>query len=843
MMRQYWRIKADYPHCLLFYRMGDFYELFYDDAKTAAKMLDITLTQRGQSAGQPIPMAGIPYHAAESYLARLIKAGQTVAICEQIGDPAASKGPVERKVVRVVTPGTVTDEALLSARQDTLLAALWRQHDQFGLAALDLSAGRFVMQQLTDETDVSGLLARIAPAEVLLPESFTDLPALSDYTQTRRPDWHFEPGSAEERLCRHFGVQDLTGFGCTGHSAAIAAAGALLTFVQETQQTALPHIDRLTVEHDRHYIGLDAATFRNLELEQHPSGNHALTLAGVLDSCETGMGSRCLKRWLKQPIRDQARLKRRYGAVLNLTDGGALNTLREQLRQVGDVERIATRIALRSARPRDLTTLRQTLKVLPGLQEALSALTDPALQKLNEQLQAQPALVELLQTALVEQPPMLIRDGGVIAKGFDPDLDQLRALSENADRFLLDLEAKEQAQSGLSQLKIGYNKVHGYYFEISKLKAGQVPDYFQRKQTLKGVERYITEDLKRFEDQVLSARDKALSLEKQLYEQLLSTLAEHLSALKNLSQALASLDVLCCFAERALTLELTAPVLTEHIGLDIRQGRHLVVESVSEQPFIANDLKLDQQRSLLIITGPNMGGKSTYMRQNALIVLLAHIGCFVPADYAEIGPIDRIFTRIGAADDLAGGRSTFMVEMTETANILHNATEQSLVLMDEVGRGTSTFDGLSLAFACADYLARKLKALTLFATHYFELTTLAEDHDAVANVHLDAREFGQEIVFLHEVKEGPASQSYGLNVAALAGIPKNVIDRARDKLEKLENQHHPEPPTTGQQLDLFADSAPHPAVVILESLNPDELSPKQALDLLYRLSGLCPTTH
>ena len=844
MMQQYLRIKADQPDTLLFYRMGDFYELFFDDAKLASQLLDITLTSRGQSAGLPIPMAGIPYHSAEGYLAKLLKKGVSVAICEQIGNPATTKGPVERKVVRIVTPGTVTDEALLDDRKDNLLVAISsvaNNDQQYGIASLDLTSGRFILQEVDSKDQLLSELGRLNPAELLFSEDLklpTSLQARSGLC--RRLPWHFDPESARQRILQQFNTLDLKGFGCESLSAAIAAAGALLLYVKETQQTALPHIQGICTENSDDSILLDASSRRNLELDYHPSGQLQYTLFGVLDKTSTTMGSRCLRRWINRPLRDAKRLNDRYAGIENLLNDSLYQTLQNQLRQVGDIERISSRIALKSARPRDLLVLRSSLAVLPELQQSLATSNNPQLTYIAQQIGEHPEILNLLQKALIDNPPVLIRDGGVIAPGYHQDLDELRNLSQNADQFLIDMENREKAATGISTLKVAYNRVHGYYIEISHIHADKIPLHYTRKQTLKGAERYITEELKSFEDKVLSAKDKALSFEKFLYEELLNIIASDLIPLQQCAAALAELDVINTFAERAVTLNLSAPTLTNVPGINIEGGRHLVIEQVSDIPFVPNDLLFSNQRRMLVVTGPNMGGKSTYMRQAALIVLIAHIGCYVPAKQLICGPIDKIYTRIGASDDLSSGRSTFMVEMSETANILHNATEKSLILMDEIGRGTSTFDGLSLAWACADHLAKKTKAFTLFATHYFELTTLADEQDSIYNVHLDAMEHGDKIIFLHAVKDGPANQSYGLQVAALAGVPRSVIEKAKTKLRHLEDHAYKEQQSASdvKQLDLFSSSEDHPAVTLLEETLPDDLSPKQALDLLYKLKAL-----
>ncbi len=843
MMQQYLRIKGDYPHMLLFYRMGDFYELFYDDARRAARLLDITLTARGSSAGEPIPMAGVPYHAAESYLARLIRQGESVAICEQIGEPTPGKGPVERKVVRIVTPGTVTDEALLEERRATLLSAVTRLEGRIGLATLELSSGRFVLSEVGDDEALSAELERLQPSELLHPEEqVPSLPAQARCSLKPLAPWHFEHEAAGRQLSAQFGTRDLSGFGCSDMLAATGAAGALLQYVQETQRTALPHLRGLMVElHDEAVI-LDAASRRNLELELNLAGNHAHTLAGVLDQTATPMGSRLLRRWINRPLRSRDTLIARQQAIQALLDQASHEPLSALLRGIGDIERILARVALKSARPRDLAQLRRALGLLPELRQLLSPLDSPAISALLKAMGEHPEIHALLSQAIIDEPPVLIRDGGVIAPGYDAELDELRGIRENAAQFLLDLEARERERSGIATLKVGYNKVHGYYIEISRAHSDNVPEEYQRRQTLKAAERFITPELKAFEEKALSAAERALAREKMLYDGLLEQLGGELVELQAAAAALAELDALANLAERAEALNLVCPQLDEAPGLRILEGRHPVVEAVMEEPFVGNDIELDDERRMLIVTGPNMGGKSTYMRQTALIVLMAHIGSFVPAREARIGPVDRIFTRIGASDDLSTGRSTFMVEMTETANILNNAGEQSLVLMDEIGRGTSTFDGLSLAWATAVRLASRQRAFTLFATHYFELTALPELLPGVANVHLDAVEHGERIVFMHSVKEGPANQSYGLQVAQLAGVPREVIDTARAKLHELEEQSAERSAEATPQLELQLPpentDSEEPLRQALVELQPDELSPRQALEKLYELKRL-----
>ena len=839
MMQQYLKIKAQHPQELLFYRMGDFYELFFDDAKRAADLLDITLTARGKSGGQPIPMCGVPYHSAEGYLARLVKRGVSVAICEQVGDPATSKGPVERKVVRIVTPGTLSDEALLDERRDNLLVACCDLEGRHGLAVLDMSSGRFSVSEPGSKATLLSELQRLRPAELLIPEDFGGEWLPETPGQRPVPPWEFEADTAHRHLCKHFAVQDLAGFGCEGLTAAIAAAGCLLQYVKDTQRCELPHIRRLQHDANDRAVAMDAATRRNLELDTNLSGGSDNTLASVMDRCQTAMGSRLLKRWLHRPLRDREVLEARRGSIAALIDNYEFESLRERLKQIGDLERILARVALRSARPRDLSRLQQSLAVLPGLQQLLGNQELPHLRELAAEISEFPALAELLQRAIIDNPPMVVRDGGVIAPGYDSELDELRCLSSDAGDFLLDMEKRERERTGLSSLKVGYNRVHGYYIEISRGQAADAPVEYIRRQTLKNAERFITPELKTFEDKALSSKSRALAREKALYEELLDTLNHELGALQLSAHALCELDALCNLAERAVQLDLCEPQFNDDGTMHIEQGRHPVVESVLDEPFIANDLHLDPQRRTLIITGPNMGGKSTYMRQTALITLLAHIGSFVPAKAANLSIVDQIFTRIGSSDDLAGGRSTFMVEMTETANILHNATENSLVLMDEIGRGTSTFDGLSLAWASAIELADKLRAFTLFATHYFELTVLPENYPCAANVHLGVKEYQDHVVFLHRLEEGPANRSYGLQVAKLAGIPEPVIQAARKKLNALEKQSiAPVAHTSGPQPDLFASSSPSAVEDALEGIDPDTLTPRQALEQLYTLKAL-----
>ena len=838
MMQQYLGLKAQHPDVLLFYRMGDFYELFYDDARKASQLLDISLTKRGQSAGTPIPMAGVPYHAVEGYLAKLVQMGESAAICEQIGDPALSKGPVERQVVRIVTPGTVTDEALLSERRDNLIGAVYHDGERFGLAMLDITSGRFSINQFPAEETLLAELQRLEPAELLHPESFAFLPQLGQRKGLRRrAEWEFELGTARRLLCQQFGTQDLVGFGVEQAKTALCAAGCLMQYVKDTQRTALPHIRTIRLDQAEHMVILDAATRRNLELTQNLAGGLDNTLAEVLDATATPMGSRLLKRWIHQPVRDRPLLQGRQQVIAELIELHMSEELTPLLRQIGDMERVLARLALRSARPRDLSRLRTAFQQLPTLQQLLGHAGSEALQRLAERAATFPQLCELLECAVVEAPPVVIRDGGVIASGYHPELDELRALADGATEYLQQLELRERERTGINTLKVDYNKVHGFYIEVTRANTHLVPAEYVRRQTLKNNERYIIPELKAYEDKALTAQSRALALEKQLYEQLLDKLLPHLGDLQLSAAAIAELDVLANLAERADTLNYCRPQLVDEPQIQIENGRHPVVEQVLTDPFIANPIALHDGRRMLIITGPNMGGKSTYMRQTALIVLLAHIGSYVPADSARIGPIDRIFTRIGASDDLASGRSTFMVEMTETANILHNATAQSLVLMDEIGRGTSTYDGLSLAWACAEQLAGPIRAFTLFATHYFELTQLPDRLPGLANVHLDAVEHGDTIAFMHAVQEGAASRSYGLQVAALAGVPRNVIQRARQKLHELEQQG-PAQPQCEPRLSSPVAPIESEAMQALRTLDPDALTPRQALEALYRLQQL-----
>ncbi len=844
MMRQYLGLKAQHPDMLLFYRMGDFYELFFEDAEKAAKLLGITLTQRGSSNGQPIKMAGVPYHAAEQYLAKLAKLGEAVAICEQVGDPATSKGPVAREVTRILTPGTLTDTALLDESRDNQLLSIFQSDGVLGLARLNLASGSFVLSEIA-----VGLLAqeieRIAPSEILLPDDFQHASiTTSKIAKKRLSPWQFDYDSAFNTLTRQFNTYDLNGFGCADLKPAICAAGALLDYVKHTQRTTLPHINAISVETTSAYIQLDAATRRNLEIDVTLRGEISPTLYSLLNTSQTAMGARLLRQWLHHPLRDRSLSMKRHEAIADLIQSRRHAELRLALKAIGDIERITARVALRTARPRDLSGLSASLQQLPLLQALLQNQASSLLQTLHDNLSAPQAVVQLLTTAIKAEPSVVLREGGVIADGYDAELDELRAIQTNHGDFLLQFEAAEKARTGIANLKVEYNSVHGFYIEMSRTQAESAPAEYRRRQTLKNVERFITPELKAFEDKVLSANDRALAREKMLYEQVLEALGNYIAALQTNAGAVASLDVLCSFAERAVSLNYVAPQFTTEPGIEIISGRHPVVEQItvqtSGQPFIANDVLLNPYRQLLLITGPNMGGKSTFMRQTALIVLLANCGCYVPATSAKIGEIDRIMTRIGASDDLAGGRSTFMVEMTETANILHNATDKTLVLLDEIGRGTSTFDGLSLAWAVAKQLLEKNRSYTLFATHYFELTRIVDEFKYAANVHLDAVEHGNSIVFMHKVEEGAANQSYGLQVAQLAGIPKSVVSAAKRKLAQLENS---QVAVSVEQPDMFAAAAVEPlpelhaVLAELELIQPDDLTPREALEAIYRLKS------
>ena len=835
MMQQYLRIKAEYPDILLFYRMGDFFELFYEDAKRAAQLLNLTLTSRNKNENGEIPMAGVPVHAAENYLSKLLRLGESVAICDQVGEPPSTKGLVERKVTRVVTPGTVIEDELLQRSKENYLLAISTSAQIAGLAYLDLSSGQFVLQTCNSIEELLSEIDRIQPAEILLAED-KKIAIDEKYTSKHLPVWHFEYDSAVTALCKQFGTKDLDGYGCKNHPLAVVAAGAVLQYVKETQKSALPHIDGLQVRHADEYLLVSSISRDNLEIEKSTQGNTKYSLIGVLDKTACAMGARYLRSWLNQPTRIRSVLLKRHAAIAEFMQTNDYVQLHALLASIKDIERIRSRIALYTAQPRDLDALRSTLAILPSVQQQLTKYNSELLCESLSLLTGHEKLEDILNNTLTDEPPALIRDGGVIKPGCDEGLDKLRAINNNINKFLVDLEQREKTTTQISSLKIAYNSVHGYYIEISRSQAHQVPEHYTRRLTLKNSERFITPELKQFEDNVLSARERALKREKLLYEQLLHTLVKELNTVQRCAQGLAQLDALITLAERAKTLHYVQPVFTDRACVNIKQGRHPIIEQVQAEAFTANDAVLDEQRRTLLITGPNMGGKSTYMRQIALITWLAHTGSFVPAEAATIGPIDAIYTRIGASDNLSAGRSTFMVEMTEAANILNNASHESLVLMDEIGRGTSTYDGLSLAWSCAEHLSTINKAFTLFATHYFELTQLPANYPNIHNVHIDAIEHNDRIIFLHAVKDGAANQSYGLQVAKLAGIPKSVIVGARLKLKQLELLTNSADTAAQPELNL-EENLNHPIIEYLKEINPDDLSPKESLELLYKLKN------
>lgn len=839
MMQQYLKIKANYPDMLLFYRMGDFYEMFFSDAEIGAKLLGITLTQRGTSGGNPIKMAGIPYHSADQYLTKLVKQGKSVAIVEQFGDPATSKGPVERKVSRIITPGTLTDDNLLDEKQNNLILAIHQNKTTIGIAWISLSAGIFMLNEINKD-ELYNQIERLRPAEIIASEKIIHQLKIERPNIAYKiiPDWHFESDLSIRKLCEHFQVKDLDGFGITDKKLAITSAGVLLDYAKHTQNNDLPHINNLILDNPERYLILDAISRRNLEISLTMRGENSPTLLSVFDKCVNPMGSRLLDYWLNNPLRQHLQINERYTAVEKLQP--LVSNTQAIVKQIGDIERITSRIALRSARPRDLSGLRNSLSILPELY-FLKDISDSRLiyEIYNSISEISFDVTEHLQQAIKDEPSLIIRDGGVIREGYSQELDYLRNIQSNGSQYLLELEAKERERSGINTLKIEYNKVHGYYIEISKLNLDKTPVEYRRTQTLKNAERFTTPELKAFENEVLSAQDKALALEKRLYEQVIDYLQKYIPLLHSLANAIAELDVLTCFAKLAIENNYCKPNLTTDSKLAIIDGRHPVVEKQIDQ-FIANNIKLSDTNNFMLITGPNMGGKSTYMRQCAIIVLLAYCGSFVPAASANIGDISRIFTRIGASDDLAAGKSTFMVEMSETANILHNADKNSLIIMDEVGRGTSTYDGLALAYSIARYLIEKSQSYTLFATHYFELTKLAEEYSQVMNVHLNAVEFKDQIVFMHQVEDGPAAKSYGVQVAALAGVPKPVLNIAKKYLQQLESKSEPQ-----MQMDLFTldnieDTSEHllnfnekEILDKLKTINPDTITPREALDILY----------
>ncbi|WWP01799.1 MAG: DNA mismatch repair protein MutS [Candidatus Dasytiphilus stammeri] len=844
MMQQYLTIKAEYPDILLFYRMGDFYELFYDDAKRASKLLNISLTKRGFCDGKPIPMAGIPYHALDNYLAKLVQRGESVAICEQVSDPALSKGPVERKVMRIVTPGTISEEGFLPVKSDNLLAAIWQESEGFGYATIDISSGRFKIIEPKDQDSMLSELYKTNPAELLYPENFNSLHLIENRRGIRRrPLWEFEIETARQQLNLQFGTKDLTGFGVDQAIKALRCAGCLLQYVKTTQKiSALPHIRSINLDRLEDTIIMDATTYRNLEIiekissdSKNSSNNH--TLLQVLDKNVTTMGSRMLKRWLAMPVRDLQIIKDRQDSIEILQE--MITDIQLVLSKISDFERISSRLAMTNARPIDFSSLRNTFKQLPRFKKILAPINNKHLQKLRNQISEFTNLHDILTKAIVENPPNL-KDGGVFASGYNDELDELRRISDGA--YLEQLESTERKKLGIQKLKIGFNRIHGYYLQVSRHQSHRIPMTYMRRQTLKHSERYIFPELKRYENKVLTAKSEAIAIEKRLYQELFQLFLPYVMTLQLSATSIAEIDILVNLAERANTLNYSRPIVNNQLGIKIKNARHPVVEQVMKEPFIPNSLILNPKRTMLIITGANMGGKSTYMRQTALIVLMAYIGSYVPADYAEIGIIDRIFTRIGAADDLVSNRSTFMVEMTETANILNNATQYSLVLIDEIGRGTSTYDGLSIAWACAERLACHLKSMTILATHYFELTYLPQLIEVIANVHVNAIEYENAIVFMHNVLEGPTNKSYGLAVAAMAGIPRQVIDRAYQKLQALQLQSS----EYQQQEAKAASFLPSPSITeskeillaTINSINPDTINPRQALEWIYKLKTL-----
>ena len=851
MMQQYLGLKADFPGTLLFYRMGDFYEMFYADAEKAARLLDITLTTRGQSAGQPVVMAGVPFHSMEGYLAKLIRHGESVAICEQVGEVGASKGPVERKVVRVVTPGTLTDSELLNEKSESMLMAVHQgPRNRCGLAWLSVTQGVVHLAECAPD-QVADWIGRVAPSELAYSAGCTTpfedrlkrLRASSHALYlTARPEWQFDSALGQRKLLDALQTASLSSWNAQDLPLAHAAAAALLGYAEHTQGRSLTHIHSVQVQRDDELMDLPATTRRNLELVQTLRGEDSPTLFSLLDTCMTGMGSRMLKSWLLEPRRDRSEAQHRLHAISTLKSN-LWQTLRGQLKGCADVERITARTALRQVRPRELVALVQTLQKTELLAQHLRGL-EGYLAHISQALQPPSYCAVLLGRAIAAEPAALVRNGGVIADGFDADLDELRGIQTNCDAFLLDLEVREKARTGIANLRVQFNKVHGFYIEVTTGQVDKVPDDYRRRQTLKNAERFITPELKAFEDKALSAQERALAREKWLFEQVLDQLQAHIPQLTRVARALAALDALCALTERALTLDWNAPQFVTEPCIDITQGRHPVVQArlaeLSSGNFIANDTRLGPKARMQIITGPNMGGKSTYMRQVALIVLLASMGSYVPASACRLGPIDAIHTRIGAADDLANAQSTFMLEMTEGAQILHSATPHSLVLMDEIGRGTSTFDGLALASAIATQLHDKTQAFTLFATHYFELTEFPATHHAALNVHVSAAEAGRDIVFLHAIEPGPASRSYGIQVARLAGMPAAVLNQARHTLEALESHAA----DSQAQVDLFAappvtETATASAVeTALVAINPDALTPREALEALYQLKAL-----
>jgi len=851
MMRQYLAIKAEHPDILLFYRMGDFYELFFDDAKKAADWLGITLTYRGKANGSPIPMAGVPFHAVDNYLARLVKQGKSIAICEQIGDPATSKGPVERKVVRVITPGTLSEEALLESESENLLAAVYcisqnKAERQYGLAWMDLAGGQFLCNQFDGKEDLFCELARLRPAEVLTDSAINVELRQKNYVSKSLEDWQFDYSQNYQLLTNHFKVADLVGFGCEKQTAAICAAGAVLNYAKLTQQNQLSHIQKLSPFNHNKILQLNTFTRKHLEITENIFADNQVSLFNVLNHCKTAMGTRLLKSWLHAPLVKPRDIEQRLLTVESLIESNHLDELRQDLTPIRDMPRILTRIALNTCRPRDLTGLRQSLDAIPNISKTLRDSKNNVLIALADQLTDHRDVFELLERSIFENPPVVLRDGKVIKQGYDQELDELRELSNNAESLLSDMEVKERQLTGINTLKVGYNRVHGFFIEISKAQSDQAPDRYTRRQTLKNAERFITSELKVLEDKVLNSQTKALALEKQIYQQLVDQICPQVDSLQKTARHLAQLDVLQCFAEVSIENQYVKPLIlasdSQSHSLKIKNGRHPVVEKFQTEPFIANGVLIHHNAKSIIITGPNMGGKSTYMRMTALIALMAHCGCFVPAESAEIPILDGIFTRIGASDDLAGGRSTFMVEMSETANILNNATAKSLVLLDEIGRGTSTYDGLALAYATLDHLTNEISPFTLFATHYFELTEMRENNSKINNLHFGAIQHGDRLILDHQVHNGPTSKSYGVHVAKIAGVPQSVTDKAKRYQKKLEKQQAKTEPrssaSSGKPEVSQLPEATDPRVEILNNIDPNELTAKQALELIYQLTEI-----
>lgn len=843
MMRQYLSIKQEYPDLLLFYRMGDFYELFFDDAKNASEWLGITLTQRGKANGEPIPMAGVPYHAVDNYLARLVKQGKSIAICEQIGDPAASKGPVERKVVRVITPGTLSEESLLEESSVNLLAAIYccEKNNKYGMAWMDLAAGKFYCSEYSNYDALSTELSRLKPAEILIDADNRHLFSIENYPFKDLENWQFDLHQNFNDLCSHFGVDNLDGFGCKDLSVAISAAGCVLQYAKQTQQNNLDHISKLKHISSNEILCINRFTRKHLEITENVFADDSVSLFNVINYCKTAMGTRLLKSWLHAPLVDRTKIERRLDLVESLLGSGVLAELRQDLSPIRDMQRILTRISLASARPRDLSGLRESLATIPLIKQTLEILSDKTLATYGKQLAIHNDELMLLSQALYDNPPVVIRDGNVIRNGYNLELDELRMLSQDASSLLEAMEKRERERTGINTLKVGYNRVHGFFIEISKAQSNQAPIDYTRRQTLKNAERFITPELKELEDKVLSAQSKALALEKKLYAELIIKLKMQVNSLQVTADKLSKLDIYQGFAHVALLNNYSRPIFIEQPCLEIVQGRHPVVEAHQEQPFIANNVSMNKDNKITIITGPNMGGKSTYMRMTAVIALLAHCGCFVPAESVKLSVLDAIYTRIGASDDLSGGRSTFMVEMSETANILNNASEKSLVLLDEIGRGTSTYDGIAIAYAALSELATHKKPFTLFATHYFELTEMSTNHEGISNLHFGAIQHGNQLILDHQIHDGPTSKSYGIHVAEIAGVPQRVTEMARNYQYKLESNNNNSSkldlqPNNFDKLSEKVKKAIDPRIEMLENIDPNELTAKNALDLIYQLT-------